>query len=154
MLHFKARLASPRYSYRLDTSGGWTQDPSYELPPDPSMCAFTHEHKNLNCRFVPWAPRTLISRFMLIPSHGRYSVHYNRINALPLSCQRHDGVQLLDSQLPTKLTESAVERLAPGKHVSASGTLVIPHDLDNAEVDEHHRGKERFKYTLTVKRVR
>ena len=55
---------------------------------------------------------------------GRYTLHYNRVNALPLACARHDGLQLLDSSERTKLTERAVNRLAPGRRVSVSGTLV------------------------------
>lgn len=157
-VHFKARLTHPRYSFRLDTSGAWTVDPSFDdPPPDPSTCAFAHEHRNLACRFVPWAPRTLISRFFMNPGmSGRYTLHYNRVNALPLACARHDGLQLLDSPERTKLTERAVNRLAPGKRVSVSGTLVTSYDYDvnNPAIDEHQRGRERFRYTLTVRRVR
>ena len=47
-----------------------------------------------------------------------------------------------------------MERLAPGERVSASGTTEVSYDYDNEEVDEHHRGQERFRYTLTVRRVR
>jgi hypothetical protein len=104
-------------------------DPSFDDPPsDPSACAVAHEHRNLACRFLPWAPRTLIN----------------------------DGLQLLDSSARTKLTERAVKRLAPGKRVSASGTLVTSYDYDvnDPAIDEHQRGRERFKYTLTVRRVR
>jgi hypothetical protein len=156
VLHFKARLTHPRYTFRLDTSGAWTVDPSFDdPPPDPSTCAFAHEHTDLRCRFIPWAPRTLISRFMLIPrANGRYTVHYNRINALPLTCQRNDGLQLLDSDSQTKLTERAVNRLAPGKRVSVSGTIVTSYDYDDDEIDDHQRGQERFRYTVTVRRVR
>ena len=157
-LHFKARLTHPRYSFRLDTSGAWTVDPSFDdPPPDPSTCAFAHEHRNLACRFVPWAPRTLTSRFFINPGmSGRYTVHYNRINALPLACARHDGLQLLDSSERTKLTERAVRRLGPGERVSASGALVTSYDYDvnDPAIDGHQRGRERFKYTLTVRRVR
>jgi hypothetical protein len=157
-LHFKARLVDPKYTFRLDTSGAWTVDPSYDdPPPDPSTCAFSHEHTNLGCRYVPWAPRTLISRFMLNPSPaGRFSVHYNRINALILSCARHDGLQLLYSDTLTKLRETAVKRLGLGKRVRASGTLVTSYDydVDDPSIDEHQRGQERFRYTITVRRVR
>jgi hypothetical protein len=157
-LHFKARLTHPRYSFSLETSGAWTVDPSFDdPPPDPSTCAFAHDHRNLACRFVPWAPRTLTSRFFINPGmSGRYTVHYNRINALPLTCARNDGLQLLDSSERTKLTERAVKRLAPGKRVSVSGTLVTSYDydIDDPAVDEHQRGRERFRYTLTVRRVR
>jgi hypothetical protein len=157
-MHFKARLTHPRYFFRLDTSGAWTVDPSFDdPPPDPSTCAFAHEHTNLSCRFVPWAPSTLVSRFFINPGMtGRYTVHYNRINALPLTCARNDGLQLLDSSERTRLTERAVKRLAPGRRVSASGTLVTSYDYDvnDPAIDEHQRGQERFKYTLTVRRVR
>ena len=75
---------------------------------------------------------------------------------LPLTCARHGGVQLLDSSERTKLTERAVKRLAPGERVSVSGTLVTSYDYDINEpaIDEHQRGRERFRYTLTVRRVR
>ena len=87
---------------------------------------------------------------------GRYTLHYNRVNALPLACARHDGLQLLDSSERTKLTERAVNRLAPGRRVSVSGTLVTSYDydVDDPAIDEHQRGRERFRYTLTVRRVR
>jgi len=37
-----------------------------------------------------------------------------------------------------------------------SGTLVTSYDYDINEpaIDEHQRGRERFRYTLTVRRVR
>jgi hypothetical protein len=55
----------------------------------------------------------------------------------------------------TKLTEAAVKRLAPGERVRVSGTIVISYDDDTGPpVDQHDRGRERFKYALTVRRVR
>jgi hypothetical protein len=40
--------------------------------------------------------------------------------------------------------------------VTVSGTIVIPYDydVDNPDINEHRRGQERLKYTLTVRRVR
>ena len=46
-LIFKARLGSPAASYTVDTSGGYSVDPSDPFPPDPSVCSFTPEHKTL-----------------------------------------------------------------------------------------------------------
>ena len=50
----------------------------------------------------------------------------------------------------------ALQPGAPGRRVSVSGTLVTPYDYDAGEpaIDEHQRGRERFRYTLTVRRVR
>ena len=49
-----------------------------------------------------------------------------------------------------------MKRLAPGERVSVSGTIVTSYDYDINEpaIDEHQRGRERFRYTLTVRRVR
>ena len=154
-LHFRARLTAPRYSYRLDTSGSWGTDPSDPYAPDPSACAFTHEHRNLKCRVLAGATSRRGVRFMLIPVNGTYRVNVNRIGEGLLNCERNEGLELIDhGSTKTKLTRAAVERLAPGKRVRVSGTIVTSHDYDNDEVDEHHRGRERFKYTLTVRRVR
>jgi hypothetical protein len=37
---------------------------------------------------------------------------------------------------------------------AAHGAKPKLYDDDDDEVDEHHRGQERFRYTLTVRRVR
>ena len=72
-----------------------------------------------------------------------------------LNCQRNENLDLIAHGPPrTTLSRAAVERLGVGRRVRVSGTMVTSHDQDDDEVDEHHRGKERFHYTITVKRVR
>ena len=71
--------------------------------------------------------------------------------------QRKENLQLIQEGPPrTKLTEAAVKRLRVGRRVSVSGTIVIPYayDVDDPDINEHRRGQERLKYTLTVRRVR
>ena len=79
-------------------------------------------------------------------------LHFNAM----LECQRHENLQLIQNGPPrTKLTEGAVKRLAPGERVRVTGTIVISYDDDaGPPVDQHDRGRERFKYALTVRRVR
>jgi len=156
---FKARITSPRYTARRDTSGDWGIDLGEEpelFPPQPGECEFTHEHKNLKCTWWRYAKSRRGWTFTLVPVDGRYNVIIDlNFNSL-LECQRHENLQLIQQGPPrTKLTEAAVKRLAPGGRVRVSGTIVISYDADfDPPVDEHDRGQERFKYALTVRRVR
>ncbi len=158
-LDFKARITSPRYTFRRDTSGDWgidLGDPEADPPPpEPGECEYTHHHENPKCHWWRYA----VSRggwwFTLIPVDGRYNVAINlHFNAL-LECQAHEGLQLIQTGPPrTKLTEAAVKRLGPGKHVTVSGTAEVSYDSAGDTASGYDRGKERFRYRLTVKRVR
>jgi hypothetical protein len=158
-LNFKARITSARYTARRDTTGEWGIDLGEEpelFPPQPGECEFTHEHKDLKCTWWRYANSRRGWWFTLVPVDGRYNViidlHFNAM----LECQCHENLQLIQNGPPrTKLTEAAVKRLAPGERVRVAGTIVISYDDDTGPpVDQHDRGRERFKYALTVRRVR
>ena len=73
-----AHGAGPKL-YRLALSGRDTADVTRSQAIPPVQEVVPHEHRNLACRFVPWAPRTLISRFVMNPGmSGTYTLHYNR----------------------------------------------------------------------------
>ena len=159
-LDFKARITRPRYTARRDTSGDWGidlgEDPDL-YPRQPGECEFTHVHEALKCHWWRQAKTRRGWWFRLIPVDGRYNMiielHFNSM----LECQRRENLQLIQEGPPrTKLTEAAVKRLGVGRQVTVSGTIVIPYDydVDNPDINEHRRGQERLKYTLTVRRVR
>jgi hypothetical protein len=139
-LDFKARITRPRYTARRDTSGDWGidlgEDPDL-YPREPGECEFTHAHEALKCHWWRKAKSRGGWWFTLVPVDGRYNLivdlHFNSM----LECQRRENLQLIQEGPPrTK--------------------LVIPYDydVDDPAINEHRRGQERLRYTLTVRRVR
>ena len=157
-LDFKARITRPRYTARRDTSGEWGidlgEDPDL-YPREPGECEFTHDHRDLKCHWWRYAIGRRGWTFTLVPVDGRYNVIIDlNFNSL-LECQLHENLQLIEEGPPrTKLREAAVRRLGVGRRARVSGTIVISYDYDSADPFEQRRGQERFKYTLTVRRVR
>lgn len=150
-LIFKARLGSPAASYTVDTSGGYSVDPSEPFPPDPSVCSFTPEHKTLSCRLLSAATRRSGGEYALLPNRGKYQLYYNRAQGV-VDCGDDDELgarTLLGTESPaTKLRVKAVKRLGRGKHVTVAGSVHTPPFIDNVT------GGETLDYKLTVKRVR
>jgi hypothetical protein len=161
-LSFKARITSPHYTARRDTSGDWGIDlgePDQgqpEPPPrEPGECEFTHENRDLKCHWWKYANSRRGWLFTLVPVDGRYNVIVDLDFNSILECERHENLQLIQTGPPrTKLTEAAVKRLRAGKHVRVSGTVEISYDSVGDTTSGYDRGHERFRYTLTVTRVR
>jgi hypothetical protein len=108
--------------------------------------------KSWPCRASAEATGRSGAEFVLLPNKGKYELYYNRTRGI-VACDDDLlplRVTLLDVG-QTKLTTlrvSAVKRLAKGRSVSASGTLVVP------PLDSGSTGGETLTYSLKVKRVR
>jgi hypothetical protein len=149
-LRFRAHLTSLNIAAGTETTGSFAPDPDFP-PDDPSVCSVPAT-KSWPCRASAEATGKSGAEFALLPNKGRYELYYNRTagivtcddDLLPL------GPTLLDvgQTKLTKLRVSAVKRLAKGRSVAVSDTLVVP------PMDPGATGGETLNYGLTVKRVR
>ena len=160
-LDFKARITRPRYTARRDTSGDWGidlgEDPDL-YPRQPGECEFTHAHEAPE---VPLVAAGEEPRRVVVQAHpGGRQVQHDRRTALQLDARM--SAQGEPSADPGGSAEDEAHR---GSREAArewagesavSGTIVIPYayDVDDPDINEHQRGQERLKYTLTVRRVR
>lgn len=150
-LRFPARLTSPSVVAGTETTGSFSPDPEYP-PNDPSVCSAASRSRNWPCRPSPRATGRAGAEFALLPNKGRYELYYNHTDGI-FPCDDYDlplRVTLLDVAQTklTKLRVRAVKRLAKGRSVSTSGTIVA------APLDPGATGGETLRYSLRVKRVR
>ena len=149
-LRFRAHLTSLSIAASTETTGSFTPDPD-NPPADPSVCSVPPT-ESWPCRATAEATKRSGAELALLPNKGKYELYYNRTagvvtcddDSLPLP------VTLLDvgQTKLTKLRVGRVRRLAKGKSVAVSGTLVV------APLDPDSTGGETLNYRLTVKRVR
>ena len=101
--------------------------------------------------------------FTLHPVGRRYNLGFYNVLHPELSCQRNATLILIGrngaDRVKTKLRQATVERLARGKRVRVADTVVLSQDDDYGGTNDdgyllRDRGRERLKYTLTVKRIR
>ena len=167
---FAARTVSRKYSYRRDESGQWSRDqtlgfdPQYNPDPNPNACATTPERNTrLSCTWRAGMRSRRGAVFTLHPVGRRYNLGFYNALSPELSCQRNTTLSLIGrnsvDRVKTKLRQAAVERLARGKRVRVADTVVLPQDDDYGGNNDdgyllRDRGRERLKYTLTVKRIR